>query len=201
MHLAFGTSGGPRRPIDILQLANGAEVRNAKGQHSRREYNASAGLKTVKEATDIIEFFESRKGALCGFRFKDPLDYSSGIPVSEMDQILGEGDGVRTDFNLVKIYGEAPYSYSRPISKPVDGTVIVAVDGIKTAVLVDYTTGQIRFDNAPKIDAIITAGFEFDVPVRFASDSLDISLDDFEVAQVQDIPLIEILYPSEVPHG
>ena len=193
LHLAFGTRGGPVRAVDVLQMANGTEVRNAKGRHSRRQYNAVAGLKSKEQAIELLQFFESRNGPLYGFRFRDPLDY-------ETDGTLGLGDGARTEFPLVKHYGSEPHIYTRRITKPVESTVRVQVDGVETAVSVDYLRGQIQFQSAPDIGAIITTQFEFDVPVRFASDSLDIVLDDFGAAQIQDIPLIEILLFEGIDH-
>ena len=88
LHLAFGARGGPVRSVDILELVNGSEVRNARGRHSRRQYNAVAGLKSRHHAIELINFFESRNGPLYGFRFHDPLDY-------EAEAILGIGDGAR----------------------------------------------------------------------------------------------------------
>lgn len=200
LHLAFGTSGGPHRPIEILDLVNGTEVRNAKMRHSRRRYNAIAGLKSKAEAIELLSFFESRMGALHGFRFRDPLDNASADTVTTTDQTIGIGDGVRTKFSLIKTYGDAPYGYDRPITKPVIGSVLVAADGVQMAVTTDHDRGQISFENPPDIGAIITAGFKFDVPVRFASDSLDVVLDDFGAAQIQDIPLIEIIQPTDAAH-
>ena len=189
LHLAFGTRGGPVRPTDILQLANGTEIRNAKTRHSRRQYNAVAGLKSSLQAFELLDFYESRNGPLHAFRFRDPLDYKA-------DNYIGRGTGGQRDFELIKSYGEAPYQYVRRITKPVIGTVIAFIDDVETAVSVDYQRGQIQFETPPYLGAVISAQFEFDVPVRFASESLDIVLDDFGATQIQDIPLIEIL-PSE----
>ena len=185
LHLAFGSRGGPVRAVDILQLANGTEVRNAKTRHSRRQYNAVAGLKSRNEAIELLQFFQSLNGAIYGFRFRDPLDYDA-------DSLLGVGDGTRSEFTLIKQYGTTPYIYTRRLTKPVEGTVRVRVDGVETGVSVDYSRGSIQFQTPPEKDAVITAKFEFDVPVRFASDALDIVLDDFGAADIQDIPLIEI---------
>ena len=193
LHLAFGTRGGPVRAVDVLQMANGTEVRNAIGRHSRRQYNAVAGLKSKEQSIELLQFFESRNGPLYGFRFRDPLDY-------EADGTLGLGDGARTKFPLVKHYGTEPHIYKRRITKPTESTVRVQVDGVETAVSVDYSLGKIQFQTAPNIGAIITTQFEFDVPVRFASDSLDIILDDFGSTQIQDIPLIEILSCEGIDH-
>ena len=190
LHLAFGARGGPVRSVDILELANGAEVRNARGRHSRRQYNAAAGLKSRAQAIELLHFFESRNGPLYGFRFRDPLDY-------EAESVLGIGDGDRTEFALIKYYG----SYIRRIIKPVEGTVQVSVDDVETAVSIDHSRGLIQFQIAPDESAIITANFEFDVPVRFATEALEIVLDDFEVTEIQNIPLIEILQFEEAVNG
>ena len=194
LHLAFGTRGGPVRAVDILQMANGTETRNARGRHSRRQYNAVAGLKSREQAVELLDFFEARFGSLHGFRFRDPLDF-------EADEIIGVGDGQRTEFPLIKTYGAAPHIYTRRITKPVSGSVRVSLEGIETAVSIDHSKGLIQFHSAPANGALITAVFEFDVPVRFASASLDIVLDDFGATQIQDIPLIEILPAEETSNG
>jgi uncharacterized protein (TIGR02217 family) len=193
LNLAFGARGGPVRSVDILDLANGAEVRNARGRHSRREYNAAAGIKSREEAIELLHFFESRRGPLHGFRFRDPLDYDA-------ETVLGIGDGRQTEFALTKAYGTEPQDYIRRITKPVEGTVRVRVDDVETSVSVDHVRGIIQVATPPKIGAIISANFEFDVPVRFAAEALDIVLDDFGATEIQNIPLIEILQYEGTSH-
>ena len=190
LHLAFGARGGPVRSVDILELANGAEVRNARGRHSRRQYNAVAGLKSRNQAIELLEFFESRNGPLYGFRFRDPLDY-------EAESVLGIGDGERAEFALIKYYG----NYIRRITKPVEGTVRVRVDDVETPVSIDYSNGLVQFQIAPDEGVNITASFEFDVPVRFATEALEIVLDDFGATDIQNIPLIEIFQHEEAANG
>ena len=194
LHLAFGTRGGPVRAVDILQLANGTETRNARGRHSRRQYNAVAGLNSPEQALELIDFYESRLGPLYGFRFRDPLDH-------EADGTLGIGDGSLTEFPLIKTYGTAPHIYTRRITKPVSGSVRARLDGVEIAVSVDHSRGLIQFQTAPAIGVIIAASFEFDVPVRFASESLEFVLDDFGSTQIQDIALIEILGRVDLSNG
>ena len=190
LHLAFGARGGPVRSVDILELANGAEVRNARGRHSRRQYNAVAGLKSRYQAIDLLNFFESRNGPLYGFRFRDPLDY-------EAESVLGIGDGERAEFALIKYSG----NYIRRITKPVEGTVRVRVDDVETPVSIDYSNGLVQFQIAPDEGVNITASFEFDVPVRFATEALEIVLDDFGATDIQNIPLIEIFQHEEAANG
>ena len=57
---------------------------------------------------------------------------------------------------------------------------------------VDYTSGVITFVEAPAKDSTITADFEFDVPVRFDTDYLDLSIDSYNISSWQNIALVEI---------
>ena len=70
----------------------------------------------------------------------------------------------------------------------------VAVDGVEIAegVSVDAATGAVTFAAAPAAGALVTAGFEFDVPVRFDLDRLSVNLAAFEAGEIPSIPLIEI---------
>ncbi len=196
--VSYGARGGPERRVDIVELESGFEERNTPWAHSRRSYDISYGIRNIEDAYGIIEFFEARYGNLYGFRFKDWADYKSTnltSAVTAIDQNLGTGDGVTTTFQLTKTYVSGPRSYTRDISKPVAGTVLIAVDGAPTVTgwAVDSSTGVVAFDVAPALGAVLRAGFEFDVPVRFnTTGNLPISLDNFEKAQVSAIPLIEV---------
>jgi uncharacterized protein (TIGR02217 family) len=145
----------------------------------------------------VIAFFEARSGRLRGFRWKDWADYKSCLP-SQMpaatDQLIGQGDGVATAFQLTKTYTSGLQSYVRDITKPVTGTVLVAVGGVpqSTGWLVDTVSGIVTFTVAPANGASVTAGFEFDVPVRFDSDLMDVNLDIERLGSIASIPLVEI---------
>lgn len=187
LRLAFGASGGPTRAVDIVELANGREARNTAQSRARRRYNAVTGVKSLEDARRLSDFFEARSGALHGFRFRDPLDHSSGAAVpSATDQTISVGDGAQTDFQLIKHYGEV----IRPITRPVAESIEVAVDGIPVSHTLQ--AGGIVSIEAPASGATVTAGFLFDVPVRFDTDSLRLSLDTEGAASVADVPLIEL---------
>ncbi len=101
-------------------------------------------------------------------------------------------------FSLVKTYVDAGGSFTRRVEKPVEASVIVSVDGVKAVlsdVSVDHATGTVTFraGKAPPAGAAIRAGFEFDVPVRFAIDRIDVNLTAFEAGRIPSIPLKEIL--------
>ena len=152
--------------------------------------------------TRCSAFFEERRGRLYGFRWRDRADWKSCAP--------GEtpGRGRPGDRDRRRRDGDVPAredlwrAPSRPISatiaKPVAGTVRVAVDGDEQAEGADFSrrrgdgvvtflAGQFR-----RMGAVVTAGFEFDVPVRFDTDRLDINLASFEAGEVPNVPVVEI---------
>lgn len=196
LDVALGARGGPERRTDVVTLASGREQRNGRWQHSRRRYNAGYGVKSRADMASVLAFFEERRGRLHGFLWRDGLDYSSGgaMPAA-LDQVIGTGDGSRSMFQLVKTYGAAFDPYVRPITRPVAGSVRVAIAGIEqlSGWTVDVATGVVGFSVAPAAGAAVTAGFLFDVPVRFDTDRLDVELTSFDGAEAPSIPLLEIL--------
>lgn len=197
--LSFGSVGGPERRTEIVALANGFEERNTPWAHSRRRYDAGLGLRSLDDVEALIAFFEARQGQLNGFRWKDWSDHKSGLPtgqVTPLDQLIGIGDGVRQVFALTKSYVSGAQSYVRPVAKPVAGTVRMAVGGdtLQEAIdwSVDLTTGQIAFGFAPDLGAEVRAGFEFDVPVRFDADRIQVSVASFRAGDLPAVPVIEV---------
>ena len=196
LDVALGARGGPERRTDVVTLAGGGEQRNGRWQHSRRRYNAGYGVKSRADMGAELAFFEERRGRLHGFLWRDGLDYSSGGAVpTALDQSIGTGDGTRTSFQLTKRYGAAFDPYLRPITRPVAGSVRVAVASVElmSGWAVDPATGIVTFSAAPGDGAAVTAGFLFDVPVRFDTDRLDVELTSFDGAEAPSIPLVEIL--------
>lgn len=195
LSLAFGASGGPVRRTDIINFINGAEQRNSPHVASRRRYNAGAGIKSLDDIHTLIAFFEARRGQLYSFRFKDPMDFKScppSVDVSDTDQVIGTGDGTATTFQLIKTYRDIAGGWTRSITKPVINSVLVAVNGVPQTPDIDHLTGKITFAVPPAEDAQITAGFGFHVPVRFDTDSSDLTLEAFGAGEVANIPLIEV---------
>lgn len=199
LRLALGTSGGPVRRTDIVNLSNGRENRNQRWRNSRRAYDAGSGVRSVSDLYAVLEFFEARGGQLYGFRFRDPVDFKSCPPLvvpTAMDQRIGTGDGVTAAFQLVKTYADAGGGWTRTVAKPVEGSVRISVNGIAvTAFSTDHASGIVTFaaGHVPTSGAAIRAGFEFDVPVRFDIDRIDVSLATFEAGRIPSIPLVEIL--------
>ena len=197
--LSFGSVGGPERRTEVVTLANGFEERNAPWAHSRRRYDAGLGLRSLDDVEALIAFFEARQGELIGFRWKDWGDFKSCLPSAEVtafDQIIGAGNDVAAVFPLRKTYASGGVAYFRPILKPVAGTVRVAVGGdpLQEGIeyFVDTATGLVRFSYAPVMGALVTAGFEFDTPVRFDIDRIQTSVSSFKAGQVPNVPIIEV---------
>ncbi len=197
--LSFGALGGPERRVEIVTLANGFEERNTPWAHGRRRYDAGLGLRSLDDLETLIAFFEARGGQLHGFRWRDWADYKSSRAsrgVDALDQLIGTGDGVTRDFALRKTYRSGAQRYMRPITKPVADTVRVAqagdvlVEGVHW--WLDAATGQLQFDTPPPRGAEITAGYEFDVPVRFDTDRIQVSVASFRAGEVPSVPVVEL---------
>jgi uncharacterized protein (TIGR02217 family) len=197
--ISRGATGGPERRTDVVTTASGREERNSRWAHSRRRYNIGFGVKTLQQLQEVIAFFEGRRGKLHAFRFKDHTDFKScaanAVP-QRSDQVLGTGTGAQAAFQLVKHYGAPSRDYVRNITAPVAGTVVVAVNGVASVnFTLNATTGVVTFTagNIPPNGATVTAGYEFDVPVRFDTDEITVNLSHFEAGEIPEIPLLEVV--------
>jgi len=186
--IAYGSSGGPAFSTDIVTTESGHERRNSNWRVARARYNVAHGVKTNIQMEELIAFFRARKGRAYGFRFKDWSDYAA---TSEQ---LGIGDGSTTIFKLVKHYASGNDTHMRRITRPKPDNFTLYINEVVQAsgYSLDSTSGIVTFDTAPAISDIITADFEFDVPVRFDTDSMDASLDAYGIHSWNNIPLIEI---------
>lgn len=196
-----GAQGSLERRTDVVVLGSGHEERNGRWADSRRSYNAGYGIKSLAELYEVIAFFEERRGRLHAFRWRDPLDFSSAVPgndVTQLDQRIGTGDGSAAAFQLVKTYGGDHAPWTRAITKPISETVAVAVNGVARVRGVDYLvneqTGVVTFvgSSIPASDTVVTAGFAFDVPVRFDTDRLEINISGFRSGAIPNIPVVEV---------
>jgi len=192
-NISRGARGGPERRTQVVELASGDEERNGSWANSRRRYDVAYGIRRADDLAAVVAFFEARNGRLHGFRYKDWADYKSALPsqaITATDQRIGIGDGAATSFALLKHYISGAQTWERTITKPVAGTVRVALGMVEqmSGWTIDATTGVIAFTTAPAIGTIVRAGFEFDVPVRFDSDTLDLE----RLGSITAIPLLEI---------
>jgi uncharacterized protein (TIGR02217 family) len=196
--LALGkdASVAPVFSTAVVTTASGYEQRNADWATARMSFDAGPGVRSEADVSTLIAFFRARRGAAKGFRFRDPFDFSSkamtGVP-GALDQVIGTGNGVRTSFGLVKTYGIGADAEVRRVTRPVAVSVVVAVAGVaKVSGWVLAAGGAVVFDAAPAVGAVVTAGFRFDVPVRFAEDRLEVSAVRWLAGEVASVGLVEV---------
>lgn len=200
LSLGFGAAGGPAFSTQVVVTGSGAEQRNAEWADARLEYDAGLGVRSEADLAQLLAFFRARRGQAHGFRFLDPLDSSSSVDGHEpaaTDQTLGIGDGTTTRFALVKHYGDDGLGGDPPqrrrITRAWPETVVVAVAG--AAQPAGWTLspgGLIDLAVPPPAGVSVTAGYRFDVPVRFASDRLSVSIAGWRAGELPGVPLIEL---------
>ena len=183
----------PNYSTNVVTSASGFEARNANWAQARMRFDAGPGVRGDAELQSLLSFFRARRGPAVAFRFRDPYDNSSGGMTDTpgpSDQQLGSGDGASDTFELAKTYGTGE---QRRITRPVAGTVRVAVNGVE--LMTGWTLndkGVISFDEPPAAGASVTAGFLFDTPVRFADDRIEINRATFLAGEAPSVPLIEV---------
>ncbi len=166
----------------ILTSSGGREARNATWAEARTAYDVGPGLRSEADIGVLLAFFRARMGAARGFRLRDPFDFDA------VGEVVGVGDGVARRFALVKHYGAT----ARRITRPVAGSVAVAVGGVGISAFSVEAGGWVVLDVAPAPGAAVTAGFAFDVPVRFAEDRLSVARATFLAGVAASVPLVEV---------
>ncbi len=193
--IACGSVGGPEYSTDIVTTAGGYEQRNINWSQSRMRFNVAQGIKTAEQFQEILSFFRNCRGRALGFRFKDWSDYLA------RNELIGIGDGRLNKFQLTKTYIiqliDKQIVYNRRIiTKPVSKTVSIYLNEdkveINQGINIDYTSGELFFQDPPLNNSRITADFEFDVPVRFDTDYLPSSIEGYGVHSYKEIPIVEI---------
>ena len=205
--IAYGSSGGPTYKTGVLVMASGREKRNIAWSQARHQYDVAYGVKSVAQLDSLLGFFHAVRGRAHSFRFKDFSDFHTATPSGHTvgggpattptaaDQNIGTGDGAEKVFQLAKTYTAGALSLSRTITKPISGTILVAVNAVTqtetTHYTINYTTGVLTFVAAPGNGLAVTWGGQFDVPVRFDIDMLETTLDHFLHGTTR-VPLVEV---------
>jgi len=182
--LALGAEAevSPGFSTAIVTSAGGHEARNASWAEARAQYDVGPGVRSEADIATLLAFFRARMGPARGFRLRDPFDWQG------VDEALGTGDGTTTRFALLRHYGDM----TRRITRPVAGSVTVTLDGAATIAFSMIDGGFVELDTAPASDVAVAASFDFDVPVRFAQDSLAVSRATFLAGAAPNVPLTEI---------
>lgn len=185
-----GATGGPGFNTTVLELSSGHEQRNQNWSVARGEWDIGYGIQSKADLALVLAFFYARRGKARGFRFRDWSDYE----VTTQKQ-FGTGDGTDTTFQLSIPYTSGGVTYTRNISKPVASTVRVWVNSVElasSAFAVNESTGIVTFDTAPPDTHILEWTGEFDVPVRFDTDQLNVSMEIFNAGTIPTIPIVEL---------
>jgi uncharacterized protein (TIGR02217 family) len=197
LRVGFGSSGGPAFSTEIVVIDSGYERRNQNWSQARRSYDARTGVRSAADAAALLNFFHARAGRARGFRLKDWSDFTSAADnisaPAWSDQSIAIGDGATAVFQLVKNYSSGGITHPRAITKPVAGSVVLGVNGaqVTSGWSVDTTTGLVTFAVAPAAGQTITAGFQFDVPVRFDTDQLTLATETYAMSKAE-IPIVEV---------
>jgi uncharacterized protein (TIGR02217 family) len=186
--ISYGAAGGPAYSTSVVATLSGHEKRNTNWSQARGRWNVAHGLKKREQVATLISFFRARKGRAHGFRFKDWTDYQA------FAQSLGAGDGTTKTFQLVKLYASGGVIESRTIAKPVAATVKLTLGGVEqtSGWTLDTTTGLVTFTTAPGNGVAVAADFEFDVPARFDTDRMELTIETYQLARWTEIRVVEI---------
>ena len=186
--ISYGAIGGPEFSTSVISTHNGHEQRNVNWLTGRIKYNVSHGVKNKKQLAQLIAFFRARKGKACGFRFKDWTDHQID------QQVIGIGDDKEKKYQLMKDYGD---NNIRMLNKPVKDTINICFNErqLSSGYDIDYKTGMLMFHLPPPKDVMIIATCEFDIPARFDTDALAVSIDYADIYSWNNIPIVEIKFP------
>lgn len=181
--ISEGASGGPTYRTSTEEALNGIVYRNADWSYPLHTYDIGFITRQLGEIETVLNFFHACRGPATSFRFKDWSDYKScrlEDSIAPTDQQIGVGDGTSRNYQLIKNYVLGSRIQTRPIYKPVENTIVIAVDGVATT---DWSTddnGLIRLTVPPGDGEIVTAGYEYDVPVFFEDDQLISTINGFD---------------------
>jgi uncharacterized protein (TIGR02217 family) len=182
-----GAQGGPVFSTTVLQLVSGHGKRNQNWSQTRGQWDVGYGIQHKEDMQAVIDFFYARRGKARGFRFRDWSDY-------ELDgQQIGIGDAAETEFQIFKRYSSGGVDFDRILTAVVADTLEVRLAGVLTAAYtLDALTGLVTFNAPPGLSVSITATCEFDVPVRFDTDQLQINMATFEAGTMPNISIVEL---------
>jgi uncharacterized protein (TIGR02217 family) len=187
--ISYGSEGGPEFSTEVVETASGAEYRNCNWEYPRERWNVAYGVREMGQLQLLSQFFYARQGKAHSFRFYNHDDHDAMASPTIKLTTAGK-------YQLTKEYTSGGYTFVRKITKPLSETLLVYVDGTlaqSTDWTLDSLTGIITFANGhhPITNAVVTATFSFDVPMRFDIDHLPINLADYKARSVT-VPIIEV---------
>jgi uncharacterized protein (TIGR02217 family) len=163
------------------------------------------------DGVPYVSFTVDTNTGLVTFTPPASVDIAHGVSKSALSSSNSVFTGIAGDFTLLAGFIGRPCAVSgwvnpnnnRPISSPVTAA-IAAVAGDGSTVTIAYPTGYgntietsvtgitVAIGEAPLNDVVITAGFLFYVPVRFDTDTLPVTIEDYGVGGANSVKLIEV---------
>lgn len=194
-----GSQGGPRFRTSVLTLSSGYEKRNIDWELSRAAFSVGYGIQTKADFSLVLDFFYARQGRAHSFRFKDWSDFEI------TDQGIGATDGTTTQYQIYKRYTSGGINFDRTITKPVGADWVVTVDAVSKTVLytgtpvageakIDPLTGVLTLNStdAATTGLAINVTGDFDIPVRFDTDQIEVNMQTFDAGAIPEIGIIEV---------
>ena len=191
--ISYGSKGGPSFRTTVVSLASGLERRNQEWMRVRSLYDVSHGIKDPEQMEQLRDFFYARRGMAHSFNYFDHADHQI------LNQNIGVGDGVKTQFQIIKSYiDHGAFQYDRPISKiEPNSDEPILVGGVPRVKGTHYTlnndTGVVTFNAAPALGLTINLPSAiFYVHCRFDIDHFDPVHEFWLYQSWESIPIVEI---------
>jgi uncharacterized protein (TIGR02217 family) len=185
-HIEQGMTGGPQFNTTVHAGDAGRIITNQNWVNGRGLWSCGYGMMTKEDYSEIITFFRNRRGMARGFLFKDWTDFE--IP----RQIIGVGDSAETTFPIYKTYDDGIASVNRFITRPIESTITVWVNNVIETLWNLTAGGNIEFLSAPGVFNV-EVQCEFDTPVMFGTDKLDLSVVYQNASSVNDFQILELI--------
>ncbi len=176
LQLSYAVSGGPEFTTTIHESVNGRESRCVARSVPIYRFDISYEILSKEEREELMNFYVAHMGRAISFRFRDVND---NYAECEQEVVNGRGE-------LYKSYLVGSQLVRRRIMLPYNCKFFV--DGAEVAAEVNELTGEFSIESNIAC-ATVTAKFNFDVPVRFDSDSLSLGSTH---ATSADISLVEV---------
>ncbi|MCY4505057.1 MAG: DUF2460 domain-containing protein [Hyphomicrobiales bacterium] len=200
--LKVGAGGSAGFSTQLMTTASGFEHRNARWFAPRRRYEVYIGTRPLSELRRLQSFFLERCGRLHGFLWRDIIDYRSRAfraPLANDQTMKRLSDDGRVWAFFKGLKSPPRLKRLRRIFKPVASSVLLAHNRVPIPpeqYVVHAAHGVIAFHAGHYRTEGVTAGFEFDVPVRFDTDRLEIRMVTDIAGNCEPIPLMEIRVPE-----
>lgn len=194
--IAQGAQITPAFSTAVVMSSGGTEQRIGNWSLARRSFNVGTGLRRRVDMDTLLAFWIARAGRLHSFRFRDWSDYAMARGT------IGTTNGTLATWQIIKTYSSGPTSVTRPITKPVSGTVRCWVNAVErtigagaTQFQVNLATGVITLGAtlAATSGQAIEAQCDFDVHARFDTDEMALTQRSFDIGEFPDVPVLEVI--------